>query len=107
MDLVKYFISTCYSYKYTKAFNIKYQGLLYPLLVPIWWWADITIDFIIDLPPCKRYSCTYKNILIIIYQLIKECHYVLTKGVAVSNITNIFLCKVYQLYRLFDLIIFN
>ena len=35
MDLVKHFIGAYYSYKYTKAFNIKYQGLLYPLPVPI------------------------------------------------------------------------
>ena len=38
---------------------------------------------------------TYKNILIIIYQLIKERHYVLTKGVAISGVTNAFLRKVY------------
>ena len=24
IDLVEYFIGACYSYKYTKAFNIKY-----------------------------------------------------------------------------------
>ena len=67
MDLVKYFIGACYGYKHAKAFNIKYQGLLYPLLVPIRRWADITIDFVVDLLPCKRHGCTYKNILMIIY----------------------------------------
>jgi hypothetical protein len=35
IDLVKHFIGAYYSYKHAKAFNIKYQGLLYPLPVPI------------------------------------------------------------------------
>ena len=95
INSVKHFIGVYYNYKHAKAFNIKYQGLLYPLLVPIQQWADIAIDFIIDLLPYKRHSCIYKNIFIIIYQLIKERYYILTKGVAVSNITNTFLYKVY------------
>jgi len=99
-DLVKRFIGTCYSYKRAKAFNIKYQGLLHPLPVPIWRWADIAIDFVIDLLPYKQHGCTYKNILIIIYRLIKERHYVPTKGVAVSNVTNAFLREVYWLHGL-------
>ena len=44
------------------------------------------------------------NIFIIIYRLIKERHYVLTKGVAVSDIINTFLYEVYRLYRLPNLI---
>jgi len=35
IDLVKCFINAYYSYKCTKVFYIKYQGLLDPLLVPI------------------------------------------------------------------------
>jgi len=35
IDLVKRFIGAYYNYKRAKAFNIKYQGLLHPLLVPI------------------------------------------------------------------------
>jgi len=35
IDLVKRFIGAYYSYKRAKAFNTKYQGLLYPLPVPI------------------------------------------------------------------------
>ena len=53
------------------------------------------MDFITDLPPYKWHSYTYKNILIIIYQLIKEHYYVPTKGIAVNNIADVFLYKVY------------
>ena len=102
IDLVERFISACYSCKCAKVFYIKYQGLLYPLLVPIRRWADIAIDFVVNLLPYKRYGRTYKNILMIICRLIKERHYVLTEGVAVSNIADAFLREVYRLYGLPD-----
>jgi len=107
IDLVERFIGAYYGYKRAKAFNIKYQGLLHPLPVPIRRWADIAIDFVIDLPPCKRHGRTYKNILMIIYRLIKERHYALTEGVAVSDVTDAFLYEVYWLHGLPDLITSN
>jgi len=95
IDSVKHFTSACYGYKRAKAFRTKYQGLLHPLPIPIWRWADIAIDFITNLPPYKRHGYTYKNILIIICRLIKEHHYVLTKGIAVNDVADAFLYKVY------------
>src|SRR6266700_2215789 len=77
IDLVKCFTNACYGYKHAKTFCIKYQGLLHPLPVPIRRWADIAIDFVTDLLPYKQHGYTYKNILIIIYQLIKEYYYIL------------------------------
>ena len=102
IDSVERFIGACHGCKHAKAFNTKYQGLLHPLPVPIQQWADIAIDFVVNLPPCKRHGRTYKNILMIICQLTKERHYVPTEGVAVSNVTDAFLREVYRLHGLPD-----
>jgi hypothetical protein len=51
--------------------NVKKQGLLQPLPVPQRKWLDIIMDYIQDLPPCKRNGRTYQNVLIIVDRLIK------------------------------------
>lgn len=67
----KRYADNCTTCRRSKARNVKKQGLLQPLPVPQRKWLDITVDYIQDLPPCKRNGRTYRNILIIVDRLTK------------------------------------
>ena len=53
-------------------------GELVVLLIPIGSWREITIDFIIDLPPSKRNGIIYDAILMIVDRYTKMVCYLLT-----------------------------
>jgi hypothetical protein len=56
-----------------KARNTQKQGLFKPLPIPQHKWEDISMDYIEDLPPCKRHGSTYKHNLVIVDRLTKAC----------------------------------
>jgi hypothetical protein len=70
-DVLRY-ANFCPSCHRAKAKNVKKQGLLQPLPVPQQRWMDITMDFIVNLPPCVRRNRSYKHVMIVVDRLSKE-----------------------------------
>jgi hypothetical protein len=48
VDIAKYVADTCHR---MKASHLKSAGVLQPLSIPMWKWDDISMDFIVGLPP--------------------------------------------------------
>jgi len=55
-----------------KARNVKKQGLLKPLPIPQYKWVDLSMDYIEELPPCRRHGRTYRHMLVIVDRLTKS-----------------------------------
>lgn len=60
---VERYVRNCQVCGRTKAWKDKKHGLLQPLPVPARIWSDISMDFIVDLPPAKPNGAT--NLLVI------------------------------------------
>ena len=69
-DVARY-IRNCHVCQRTKAPRDRYNGLLQPLPVPEQRWQDISMDFIVGLPPSDGYNA----ICTIVDRLTKERHY--------------------------------
>jgi hypothetical protein len=53
VDIVKY-VAECDTCHWMKASHLKSAGVLQPLLIPMWKWDDISMDFIVGLPLTSR-----------------------------------------------------
>jgi hypothetical protein len=67
----KQYADNCTICRRAKARNTQKQGLLRPLPIPQHRWADISIDYIEDLPPCRRHGSTYRHALVVVDRLTK------------------------------------
>jgi hypothetical protein len=61
---------TCYR---VKAVHLKPAGLLQPLFVPGWKWEEISMDFIVGLPPTHK---NFDSIWVIVDCLMKSTHFI-------------------------------
>jgi transposase InsO family protein len=74
-DIAEY-VSLCDTCQRVKAEHQRPTGLLQPLKIPEWKWAEIGMDFIVGL------SCTqagYDSIWVIVDRLTKDAHYIPVK----------------------------
>lgn len=67
---VKHFVVACVDCQHTKYETKKVVGLLCPLSVPCRPWKDLSLDFIIGLPPFRGYTA----ILVEVYRFSKGIH---------------------------------
>ena len=65
------FVSRCLICQQVKAERQKPSGLLEPLLIPMWKWDHITMDFVFSLP-CTRDG--HDGIWVIVDRLTKSAH---------------------------------
>ena len=83
-DSVRDYCRTCDSCQRIKTPRRKPNGELEPLPVPTQPWADISIDFITDLPPSRSSiepssNEPYDAILTIVDRYTKSCHFIPTR----------------------------
>jgi hypothetical protein len=77
------FCPSCHS---AKAKSIKKQGLLRPLPVPQHRWMDITMDFIVDLPVCKRRGRQHRHTMVVVDRLSKDFRVEPLRGLEVEEV---------------------
>jgi hypothetical protein len=70
-DITKY-IAECDICGRVKADHMRTPGFLQPLLIPVWKWEDIFIDFIIGLPRTVK---GYDSIWVVVDRLTKSAHF--------------------------------
>jgi hypothetical protein len=68
------YVSECDTCRKVKPDYMKPGGLLQPLSVPDWKWEDISMDFIVGLPPI---ACKVDSIWVIVNQFTKSAHFIL------------------------------
>ena len=78
-DILKY-IKTCDICQRMKVPRHKPYGLLSPLPVPEEPWQDISLDYIVGLPPSARDGRAYDAILVIVDRYSKMVRFLLCRG---------------------------
>src|SRR6185437_14828303 len=74
-EVAKY-VSECDICRRVKASHLRPAGMLQPLDIPLWKWENISIDFIVVLPPTSK---GYDSIWVIVDRLSKSAHFLLVK----------------------------
>uniref|UniRef100_A0A8C5LZY7 Gypsy retrotransposon integrase-like protein 1 n=1 Tax=Leptobrachium leishanense TaxID=445787 RepID=A0A8C5LZY7_9ANUR len=91
---IKY-VTACPVCNRNKKLSQKTAGLLQPLPVPDRPWKDLTVDFIVDLPPSQ--GCT--TIMVVVDRLTKMAHFVSTKGLPTAKVTaSLFHKEIFRLH---------
>ena len=67
------YVGECDTCQRIKADHLKKAGLLQPLSIPSWKWEDISMDFIVGLPPTFR---KHDSIWVIVDRLTKSAHFI-------------------------------
>ena len=67
------YVARCDNCCRVKAIHMKPAGLLQPLSVPGWKWEEISMDFIVGLPPTQK---NFNSIWVIVDRLTKSGHFI-------------------------------
>ena len=86
-------IATC---RHTKAYNTKKQGLLNLLPVPNSKWMDLSLDFVVNLPECRRRNQTFQHILVVVNRLTKQRIYEPPEGLSINEFIEAMNCWVFS-----------
>ena len=70
------YMSECDICRRVKTSHLKPSGMLQPLDIPSWKWEDISMDFIVGLPPTSK---GYDSIWVIVDRLTKSAHFLPVK----------------------------
>ena len=67
------YVARCDNCYRVKAIHMKPAGLLQPLSIPGWKWEEISMDFIVGLPPTQK---NFNSIWVIVDRLTKSAHFI-------------------------------
>ena len=70
------YVARCDTCSRVKADHLKPAGLLQPLSILGWKWEEISMDFIVGLPPTQK---GFDSIRVIVYRLTKSAHFIPVK----------------------------
>ena len=79
LDDIQAFITTCNACQQNKSLNLKPAGLLHPLPIPQERWEQVSMDFVVELPPAASGS---NAIFVVVDMLSKMAHFIPTKTTA-------------------------
>ena len=100
-DCKKYVLS-CISCQRSKVANTKSWGLLRPLPIPERPWAEVSMDFIVDLPPSEGFT----SILVVVDRLSKMAHFLPMVGTpSALETANIFIKEIIRLHGVPDSVV--
>lgn len=92
------FVHGCQLCFRTKQPRTSPPGFLKPLEIPVKPWSDISIDHLVDLPPCKRNGKTFRHILAVVDRLTKMRHCIPVTGLDTEELVEAFTTYVYRLH---------
>lgn len=95
-ETVRRFVSSCHTCSRTKAWKTTFTGVLKPLPVPQRRWADISVDFIVELPESE--GCP--NIMVVVDRLSKGAHFIECPNITARTVARLFLKHVWKLHGL-------
>ena len=70
------YVAKCDNCCRVKAVHLKPAGLLQPLSVPGWKWEEVSMDFIVGLPPTQK---NFDSIWVIVDRLTKFAYFILVR----------------------------
>ncbi|CEG41667.1 retrotransposon nucleocapsid protein [Plasmopara halstedii] len=89
MKYIQRYVNTCEMCQRNKARQAKIPGLLQPLEIPRGRWVDISMDFVVSLPPSKD-DCD--AIMVIVDRLTKRAKFIATQTTdSAEDIANVFM----------------
>jgi len=74
-------VKTCLICQQNRTLNKKQAGLLQPLLIPQGPWENVSMDFIVNLPPSRGFDA----IMVVVDRFSKMAHFIPTKDEATAQ----------------------
>ena len=94
-EVAKY-VSECDICRRVKASHLRPAGVLQPLDIPSWKWEDISMDFIVGLPPTSK---GYDSIWVIVDRLTKSTHFIPVKtGYKSHQYAELYIARIVSLH---------
>ena len=90
------FVKCCALCFRTKSPRTSPPGFLKPLEIPARPWADISMDYMVDLPVFKRDGKTYRNILVAVDRLTKMRHFIPATSLETAELVEFYVRDVYK-----------
>ena len=88
---VAQYVKACHDCKRNKPYHDPKHGLLKPLPVPERYFQDISVDFIVSLPRCKRNGRVYENIMVVVDRLSKKKKFIPLDSIRVEAVVQAFI----------------
>ncbi len=79
-DNAEEYVKTCLTCQQNRTLNKKQAGLLQPLPIPEGPWESVSMDFMVSLPPSRRFDA----IMVVADQFCKMAHFIPTKDEATA-----------------------
>ena len=93
------YVTNCSICRKVKAYNTQKQRLLAPLPIFEKKWIDLSMNFVMNLPKCRRKNRVYENILIVMNRLIKKKIYESMKFMNTKNLLKILHRRIFNCYE--------
>lgn len=90
------YVKACLLCRRSKPNREAKQGFLHPLPVPEHYWHSISMDFIVDLPPCKIGDLAYRHIFVIVDRLSKKKRFLPMATIDAPSVAQSFLTYVWR-----------
>ncbi len=92
---IREYLRACDICKRTKMPRSRKQGLLRPLPLPTDSWRNVSLDFIVDLPPCQGSD----SLLVVVDRRTKMAHFIpCQKTVTAAEAANLYVREVFRLH---------
>jgi len=95
---VAMFVNACALCFRTKTPRSAPPGFLKPLEIPFRAWSSLSIDYVVDLPPCRRNGKTYRHILVVVDRLTKMRHFIPVTGLSADELADAFVARIFVLH---------
>ena len=93
------YATNCSICRRAKAYNTQKQRLLTPLPIFERKWIDLSMNFVMNLPKCRRRNRIYENILIVVNRLIKKKIYESMRLMSTEDLLKILHRRIFSCYE--------
>ena len=107
LQFIAIFIKDCALYFYIKTLRSVLPSFLKLLKLLVRLWADIFINYIINLLKCLCNSKIYRYIFVVIDHLIKIRYFIPITSLDIKELIKVFIYIIYKLYSALSTIISN